>query len=178
MSKVLNDAQRKLVEDNHNLIYSFLNSRHLSLDSVEDWYGTAAIGLCKAALTFDESRGAKFATLAYICMDNEVRQVLRKNRKNVTVVASLDDDIATAEGGCFLADVIPDSRDFYYPIYLNDAIEIASRSLNDRDKQIIDLIINHGLTHSAIAIKFGVAQPTVSRVYGKFLKKIREYFID
>ena len=41
MSQTLNNAQRKLVEDNHNLIYSFLNSRHLSLDAVEDWYGTA-----------------------------------------------------------------------------------------------------------------------------------------
>ena len=174
MNKTLNNAQRKLVEDNHNLIYSFLNSRHLSLDSVEDWYGTAAIGLCKAALAFDESRGVKFTTLAYICMDNEVRLTLGKNRKNVTAVASVDDEIVADDSGCFLTDVIPDKRDFYYPVYLNDAIEIATRSLNDRDKQIVDLIMNHGLSYSAVAIKFGVSQPTASRVYNKFLNKIRE----
>lgn len=178
MSKVLNDAQRKLVEDNHNLIYSFLNSRHLSLDSVEDWYGTAAIGLCKAALTFDESRGAKFTTLAYICMDNEVRMVLRTRRKNVNAIVSLDDELSTADGGCYLADVIPDNRDFYYPIYLNDAVEIATRKLSDRDKKFIDLIINHGMTNTEIAKQFGVSQPTVSRVYCKFIKSVRDYFND
>lgn len=175
MSKTLNDDQRKLVEDNHNLIYSFLNSRRLSLDSVEDWYGTAAIGLCKAALTYDASHGAKFATLAYICMDNEVRQVLRKNRKEVNTIISLDDCIDSADG-CTFADIIPDNRDFYYPIYLNDAVDIATRKLNDRDKQIISLIVNDGLTHSEIAKKFNICQPTVSRVYGKFLKEIRSYF--
>ncbi len=177
MSKVLNDAQRKLVEDNHDLIYSFLNSRHLSLDSVEDWYGTAAIGLCKAALTYDESRGAKFATLAYICMDNEVRMVLRNSCKSAQAIVSLDDDISTTDG-CCLADVIPDNRDFYYPIYLNDAVEIATRKLNDRDKMFIDLIINHGMTNTEIAKQFGVSQPTVSRVYHKFIESIRNYFND
>lgn len=178
MSKVLNDAQRKLVEDNHNLIYSFLNSRHLSLDSVEDWYGTAAIGLCKAALTFDESRGAKFTTLAYICMDNEVRCIMRTNRKLAQSTVSLDDPIEGADG-CTLADVINDTQhDFMESIYLNDAIAIAYKKLNDRDKAMIDMVVNKGMTNVAVAAKFGVAQPTVSRVYTKFIKMIREYFND
>lgn len=178
MSKVLNDAQRKLVEDNHNLIYSFLNSRHLSLDSVEDWYGTAAIGLCKAALTFDESRGAKFTTLAYICMDNEVRGIMRTNRKLAQATVSLDDPIEGADG-CTLADVITDNgRDFMESVYLNDAIAIAYKKLNERDKAMIDMVVNQGMTNIAVAAKFGVAQPTVSRVYTKFIKMIREYFID
>lgn len=177
MNKVLNNAQRKLVEDNHNLIYSFLNSRHLSLNAVEDWYGTAAVGLCKAALAFDESRGVKFSVLAYICMDSEVRCV-SKNRKSVSAAVSLDDELATSESGCFLTDIIPDKRDSFYSIYLNDAVNIAYRRLNDRDKQIVDLIVNYGLTHSAIAANFGVARSTVSQVYDKFLKQIRDYFID
>lgn len=178
MSQTLNNAQRKLVEDNHNLIYSFLNSRHLSLDAIEDWYGTAAIGLCKAALTYDESRGAKFATLAYICMDNEVRMVLRTNRKNVSVTASLDDEITATDGNCCLGDIIPDNRDFYYSIYLNDAIDIATKKLSDRDKKFIDLIVNYGMTNVEIAKRFGVSQPTVSRVYCKFIKIIKDYFND
>lgn len=178
MSKVLNDAQRKLVEDNHNLIYSFLNSRHLSLDSVEDWYGTAAIGLCKAALTYDESRGAKFATLAYVCMDNEVRMVMRNNRKCIVADYSLDYEYGNGEGTMELADIIPDNRDFYYPIYLNDAIKIVTQKLSDRDKEILNLVIYSGKTNTEIAKMYNLSQQTVSRIYCRFIKKFGEYFDD
>lgn len=176
MSQTLNNKQRKLVEENHNLIYSFLNSRHLSLDAIEDWYGTAAVGLCKAALIYDESRGAKFTTLAYICMDNEVRMILRTNRKNVSVTASLNDEITATEGSCSLGEIIPDDHNFYCSVYLNDAIDIAARKLSERDKKFIDLIIIHGMTNIEIAKQFGVSQTTVSRVYRKFVKSVKDCF--
>lgn len=178
MSRTLNDAQRKLVEDNHNLIYSFLNSRHLSLDATEDWYGTAAIGLCKAALNFDESRGAKFATLAYICMDNEVRMVMRNNRKCIVPDCSLEYEYGEGSGVMSLADIIQDSHDCYYTVYLNDAVQIATRNLSDRDKKILSMIINDGKTHREIAKLYNLSQPTVSRIYGRFIKQIRDYFND
>lgn len=175
MNKTLNDTQRKLVEDNHNLIYSFLRSRNLSLDAVEDWYGTAAIGLCKAALVFDESRGCKFTTLAYMIMDNEVRMIMRQNRKNVSASVSLNSPINTADG-CCLADIIPDTKDFMYSIYLNDAVSIASRGLSDRDKKIVRLILEEGYSQRKVSKLFGVSQAQVSRIYRGFYTKIKEYF--
>lgn len=68
----LNNEQRKLVEENHNLIYSFLNNQALSIN---EWYDICAIGLCKAALTFNGT--TKFSTFAYKCMLNSVRSVMR-----------------------------------------------------------------------------------------------------
>ena len=47
MSIQLNDEQRKLVADNHNLIYQYLIDNNLPQD---EYYDIAAIGLCKAAL--------------------------------------------------------------------------------------------------------------------------------
>ena len=177
MNPTLNDAQRKLVEDNHNLIYSFLNGHNLSLDDIEDWYGTAAIGLCNAALAFDPKRGTKFSTLAYICMENEVRLTMRRNHRNIPAIISMDNYTASESGGCF-TDIIPDMNDHFYPVYLNDAIEIATKKLSNRDKRFLELKINHGLTHREIAEQFGVSIGTVSRVYCKFVKSIREYFED
>lgn len=72
---MLNDMQKKMVEDNHNLIYSFLAKHNLS---VEEWYDVAAIGLCKAAQSYDGS--AKFNTLAYKVMFNEVCKVFRHKK--------------------------------------------------------------------------------------------------
>ena len=61
MSIQLNDEQRKLVEDNHNLIYQYLIDNKLPQD---EYYDIAAIGLCKAALKYDTSKGA-FSTYVY-----------------------------------------------------------------------------------------------------------------
>lgn len=68
----LNKEQQKLVETNHNLIYSFAKSNNID---VEEFYDVLAIGLCKAALVYDENKGM-FSTLAYKCMSNSYNQIL------------------------------------------------------------------------------------------------------
>lgn len=59
--------QQQLAADNHDLIYGFLRMRGLDVD---EWYGTAAIGLCKAAITYAPGK-CTFATYAYKCMRME-----------------------------------------------------------------------------------------------------------
>lgn len=178
MSKTLNDTQRKLVEDNHNLIYSYLHSHNLSLDAIEDWYGTAAIGLCKAALVYDENRGAKFSTLAYICMDREVKLIMRKSKRSVRATMSLDAELTSGDGGCYLTDLVADPYDFTSTIFINDAIRIATEGLSSRDKTIIHMIVDLGMSQKKISDQFGISQAMVSRIYKKYMGKIRDYFND
>lgn len=61
----MTEPQRKLAADNHNLIYSYMHKHGLD----DDWYGTLAEALCRAAVNFDESKGHKFATFAYKTME-------------------------------------------------------------------------------------------------------------
>lgn len=75
----LNTEQRKLVEENHNLIYSFLNKQALSID---EWYDVCAIGLCQASLNFNGD--TKFSTFAYKCMLNSVRRTMRRDKKSLS----------------------------------------------------------------------------------------------
>jgi RNA polymerase sigma factor (sigma-70 family) len=70
MNRTLTPEQQKLVEDNHSLIYQFLHK--LNLD-IEEFYGIAAIGLCKAALSYKESWKIKFSTHAYYVMNAEIK---------------------------------------------------------------------------------------------------------
>lgn len=82
----LTEEQRKLVADNHNLIYGYANLHGLQIDDInrikdnysshEDWYGALATGLCYAAQSWDKTKGA-FSNWAYINMDSEVRAVKR-----------------------------------------------------------------------------------------------------
>ena len=47
---ILTKQQQQLVEDNHKLIYFYLYRNSLSVD---EFYDVAAIGLCKAAITYN-----------------------------------------------------------------------------------------------------------------------------
>lgn len=173
----LNEEQKKLVEENHNLIYSFLKYRNLSLNAVEDWYGTAAIGLCKAAMAFDDSRGLKFSTLAYVCMERAVDCVKRKEKKNVKVSISLDEKIATNFDGVIpLSQMIPDPSDTFQSIYINDAVEKALKKLSDRDAAIIDTIISQDMTQACAAAKFGMSRANINRIYKNFITSVRDSF--
>lgn len=63
----LTEEQKRLVEDNHNLIYGYINKYKLS----DEVYDILAIGLCKAAMEYSENKG-KFSTFAYLCMSSEM----------------------------------------------------------------------------------------------------------
>lgn len=52
--------KQKLAEDNHKLIYSWLNSRHLNVD---EWYDIAALGYMKAVNTYSRESNSKFSFL-------------------------------------------------------------------------------------------------------------------
>ncbi len=92
----LNNEQRKLIEDNHNLIYGFMTKHKLDF---EEWYDVCAIGLCKAAFAYDDSL-YKFATFAYHSMLYEVRKAMReqkaKKRKATRTEVSLNQTVKTS----------------------------------------------------------------------------------
>ena len=93
----LNYEQQQLAEQNHNLIYSFAKSRKLDL---EEYYDVLAIGLCKAALVYDENK-ATFSTLAYKCMNNEYNKIIRgqtvQRKIPDNLISSLDAVISVSE---------------------------------------------------------------------------------
>ena len=63
---MLTKEQKELVENNHKLIYYYIHKNGLSLD---EYYDILAIGLCKAALNFDESKGIKFKIKDILLLD-------------------------------------------------------------------------------------------------------------
>ena len=63
----LTDEQRELVVRNHKLIFSFCSKYGVRHD---EYYDILAIGLIKAVIAYNDSRG-KFSNFAYACMQNE-----------------------------------------------------------------------------------------------------------
>lgn len=165
--KQLNKTQQKLVEDNHNLIYSFMHKNKLSFDAVEDWYGTCAVGLCKAALTYNPDKNVKFNTLAYVCMKNEMTKVLDKKSKEEMCLSLdyyIDDDTQ-------FADFVADNRDDFGEIEFYSIFDRHFNRLSDRKKEIINACINLDGNFNDIANVLGVTKQRVSAVYNDFFKK-------
>lgn len=172
MGQRLNDKQRRLVEENHNLIYSFLLANKLD---IEEYYDLAAIGICKAALAFSENK-SKFSTLAYKCMWNEVMIEKRKERAirrgdGLQVMyynACFESNESEISYLSLLRDWKFDTgkqaeiRHFLYSIY---------NKLNDNEVKMFDLLLR-GYKQKEIAIYCGCCRYTVS----KFCKRLKNIY--
>ena len=169
--KQLNQTQQKLVEENHNLIYSFMNKNKLSFEAVEDWYGTCAVGLCKAALTFNPSKNIAFATLAYVFMSNEMKQVFRKQSKEIKPDYSLQYTI-TEEENITLEDCICSNRDEIGQVEFYTVFNKHYNRLNETHKHIINDKIYTDMTQNALSDKFNLSQGYISKIYNTFLNNI------
>lgn len=87
----LNDAQRKLVEDNVGLVYAQVHRRGIT---DEDLIQEGMLGLMNAARYYSPDFGVKFSTYAgsYIWAALFGTYSDKKYRKNQSVTCSLDDE--------------------------------------------------------------------------------------
>lgn len=173
MSLKLNDEQRKLVEQNHNLIYSAMTKCGIRRQDFDDYYGFAAIGLCKAAIDYDESKAKSFSTYAYKCMRTEIMAYdrwrladKRDERLTVSYNQLMNDlDENEKEYSFLLSDEKNNEKNSNFWLIFGDKIRI----LNNKDRMIIALKAQ-GYTIKEIGQVINISAPAVH----KRLKKLRE----
>lgn len=165
----LTEEQARQVEENHNLIYSFLHKHDLP----EDYYSTAGIGLCKAAISFDESRGYAFSTFAYKCMYNECQKIWKTEKKEKAVsIVSLDAPQTEDEDDLSLMNLIS-GEDF---IENTETKELLAWFI--KDAAVPDLFVILRLlqkeTQTSIAQEMGVTKSRVGIRVQNIRNKFRE----
>lgn len=79
MKNCLNKEQKKLVEDNIRLADS-ISQRRNNIMYNEETRSYARVGLCKAALAYDKTKGVKFTTYAYRVINNSITEGLNRMR--------------------------------------------------------------------------------------------------
>lgn len=166
--KRLNDKQRNLAERNHNLIYSFAHKKNIS---IEEYYGALAEGLCKAAVSYDESKG-RFSTLAYTCMANEMNGVWRKRHRKSSVPSDMIIYYDDKTNGGFSYE-IEDSRlldDMICAIMSKEFID----SLDYNDNEIVKMLLD-GDSHVEISRKMSCNRQNVERRIKNIRCKICDY---
>lgn len=139
----LTSTQQKMVEDNHKLIYGAAHKYKINL---EEYYDVLAIGLCKAAMTFDETKG-QFSTFAYITMLNEYNGVLRHNKTSSVIpaqnIVSMNTRMASDDGDCVVefGDMFPDNVDIEKDTVETDYIRFLCKKIsNPQEQEVIKLL--------------------------------------
>ena len=153
----LNTEQQKLVEENHNLIYSYAKQHNLDLD---EWYGVLALALCYAAYEFDENR-SKFSTFYYVVANSRVGCAVRnkKAKKRVPDAMCISIEEEFKDLDLTLADTIEDKQS---SVYKKLEIREVFDSLDNLDTSIV-LMRLRGVTQKKISSYLGISQSTISR---------------
>lgn len=166
--------QQQLTSENHNLIYGYIHKHGLDY---EEWYGEMAWALCRAAQTYDPSRGVSFATFAWECFRRRVSHCLfeaSRPKRSLRQTVSLTRTYNKSEGEYDLD--VEDDTDYFGAFESLVAAEsfIARMTpyLQDRDVELMRYVVA-GYGFPDIARMFGVSRQAIDiRV-----KKIRRYAI-
>ena len=141
------------------------------------------IGLIKGITTFDPSKGARLATYAARCVENEILMYFRSQRKSAQDV-SLSDYIETGADGAPLAlmDVVAEDWDLLEQICSRETESQLRRAvgkcLTPQERQVI--ILRYGLDgqppkrQREVAQVTGISRSYVSRIEKRALEKLRK----
>ena len=176
------EARNILVERNLRLVAHIMKKYYAQTADQEDLISIGTIGLIKGISTFDPSKGARLATYAARCVENEILMYFRAGRKSAQDV-SLSDYIETGTDGAPLAlmDVVSEDVDLTEQVAGKETVEQLRRAVDTCLTQQERLVIRlrYGLEteiplrQREVADRTGISRSYVSRIERRALKKLR-----
>ena len=159
----------------HLGLVRYIANKYPNMD-FDDAVSAGSLGLVKAADTFDESKGIKFATYAARCINNEILMEFRKNKKHRGVL-SIDFAINN-EGEEYNAAEFTEELGYYDDDRLEREAELidlrtAVSKLNERERQIIELRYYGEKSQKQAADLLGISQSYISRLERRILQKLK-----
>ncbi|MDD6260529.1 MAG: RNA polymerase sporulation sigma factor SigK [Clostridiales bacterium] len=179
------DAREKLIVHNLRLVSHIVRKYYSSSRMQEDLVSVGSLGLIKAVDSFDIENGARFATYAAKCIQNEILMYFRQQRK-LQAEVSINDAIDVDRDGNPLTyiDVISCEENLADDLDLRlDGAKVRSyvdTVLGERERQIVRL--RYGLdgqdtlTQREVAALLGISRSYVSRIEKSALEKLRSAF--
>ncbi|MBQ7384639.1 MAG: RNA polymerase sporulation sigma factor SigK [Clostridia bacterium] len=175
------DARQELILHNLRLVSHIVRKYYASSKNQEDLVSVGVIGLVKAVDTFKMSNGARFATYAAKCIQNEILMYFRSQKK-LSVEVSLNETIDVDRDGNPLTYIDVISCDESIPsdverkINSQRALRYVNTLLDERERQIITLRYGLGgkepMTQREVAASLGISRSYVSRIEKTALDKL------
>lgn len=179
------EARNKLIEHNLRLVAHIVKKYYTTAGDPDDLISVGTIGLIKAIDSFNIDNGARFATYAGKCLQNEILMYFRAQKKH-SGVTSINDPVDVDKDGNPLTyleiiaspDDIVDSID--RKIKLEKIILAIKNVLTDRERRI--MMLRYGMNKSGknyaqrdVAKMLGISRSYVSRLEKSAIDKIRDY---
>lgn len=183
MKKGDREARQKLIKHNLRLVAHIVKKYYSTADQ-QELISTGTVGLIKAVDTFDLENGARFATYACRCIQNEILMQFRASKKFQNEI-SVNDTIDTDKDGNPLTygDIISSDEDIADTLELKfktkKAVEYVMNGLTERERKII--ILRYGidgrrpLTQKETAGRLGISRSYVSRIEKSAIDKLRAH---
>ena len=177
------EARNVLIERNLRLVAHIMKKYYAQTADQEDLISIGTIGLIKGITTFDPSKGARLATYAARCVENEILMYFRSQKKSAQDV-SLSDYIDTGADGAPLAlmDVVAEDCDLLEQICSREMAGQLRRAMEScltaQEKQVI--VLRYGLNgqppkrQREVAQITGISRSYVSRIEKRALGRLRE----
>lgn len=175
------EARNILVERNLRLVAHILKKYYSTASDQDDLISIGTIGLIKAISTFDGSKGARLATYAGRCIQNEILMHFRSQRKSAGDISLSDLLENGSEGGLSMMDVLASDEDLFEQAHIRSEtrrlLGLLDSTLTPREKDIITLryglLDQKPLPQREVAVKMGISRSYVSRLETKALDKLR-----
>ena len=178
-------AREKLILHNLRLVSHIVRKYYSTARNQEDLVSIGTVGLVKAVDSFKPSAGARFATYAAKCIQNEILMHFRSQKK-LALEVSLNDVIDVDRDGNPLTylDVVSSDEslenDVARKCARDKAMRIINRVLEPREKQIIFMRFGINgkkpMTQKRVAEVLGISRSYVSRIEKNALAKIKNAF--
>jgi RNA polymerase sporulation-specific sigma factor len=178
------EAREKLILHNLRLVSHIVRKYYGTAKNQEDLISIGTIGLVKAVDSFNPTNGARFATYAAKCIQNEILMHFRSQKK-LSLEVSINETIDVDRDGNPLTyiDVIAAEDHMEEEIDLNTKSAHVRRLLetvlDEREREII--LLRYGLsgepprTQREVAALLGISRSYVSRIEKGALETLREY---
>ena len=176
------EARNVLIEHNLRLVSHIIKKYYVQSADQEDLISIGTIGLIKGISSFDPSKGAKLATYAARCIENEILMYFRGQKKLQGEVSLSDSIDMDKEGNALqLMDVVGVDDTMLEDLHDRDSAErvrqLVGECLTPRESEIIRLRYGLGgtipLTQREVAAAFNISRSYVSRIEKRALEKLR-----
>ena len=175
------EARNILIERNLRLVAHIVKKYYAQSSDQEDLISIGTIGLIKGISSFDAAKGARLATYAARCIENEILMYFRAQKRQQNEVSLSDSIDSDKEGNALqLMDVVGVDDTMLEDLHDRESAQLLHRLVKEkltvREAEIIRLRYGLGgtvpLTQREVATLFGISRSYVSRIEKKALEKL------